>query len=172
VPRPRSRSRSRSAFPQAPDLCAPIVGWRAWAVALGPRGARLLSPLHDAEWEPGRPLAAACRAGGGHEAVHDACGCGVHAARDPATAAGYLVGRDAPLVVHRVLGRVALWGLVAEAEHGWRGAFAYPRELLVPTLRADRSIVDAAELGRLLAVYGVPVRALPGRGRDLLESPQ
>lgn len=167
-----SPSPGASPFPRAPDLCAPVAGWRAWLVALTPRGARLRSPLYEEDWPPGTALAAACHAGGGHDAVpgSSGCGCGIHAASDPAAAAAYLVGRDGPRIVHRILGRVALWGLVAEAEQGWRGALGYPLELLVPPVRADRSAVDTVELGRLLAPYGVPVRALPGRGRILLES--
>jgi hypothetical protein len=167
-----ARGSRTSPYPRTPDLCSPVVGWRAWTVASAGPGARtiLRSPLHDDDWLPRVPLAATCRAGGGHEAVHEGCACGIHAAREPAPAAAYLVGRDGPSVVHRVLGRVALWGCVAEAEHGWRGALAYPVELLVPTLRADRSRVDAAALARRLAPYGVPVRALPGRGGILRES--
>ena len=137
-----------------------------------PHGVRLRSPLYEDDWPPGTALVAACRASGGHDTVpcSSGCGCGIHAASDPAAAAAYLVGRDGPRVVHRIIGRVALWGLVAQAEHGWRGALGYPLELLVPPVRADRSLVDTAQLRRLLAPYGVPVRGLPGRGRILLES--
>jgi hypothetical protein len=139
-------------------------------VALTPRGARLRSPLYDEDWPPGAALAATCLGAGGHEVVRSDCGCGIHAASSAATAASYLVGRDAPSVIHRVLGRVALWGRVTEAERGWRGELGYPTELLVPTLRADRTPVDAGRLALLLAGYRVPVRALAGRGRILLES--
>lgn len=83
--------------------------------------------LYDDVWEPGRPLAARCEHG--HSAPDARCGCGIYAARDPAEARRYLVGRDEPGVVGRVLGRVLLWGLVVEGEHGWRGELAYPAQL-------------------------------------------
>lgn len=155
---------------QAPDFCAPIVGWRAWGLVLGADGARLRSPLYEEDWPPGVAFRARCRAGTAHAAAETACTCGVHASSTAAAAAEYLVGRDEPRVVHRVLGRVALWGRVVEAERGWRGAFAYPVELLVPTRHANGRPVDAAVLGRALAPYGVAVRALRGRRPVLLES--
>ena len=146
------------------------MGWRAWSVSVGREGARLRSPLYDEDWPVGRPLTASCRAGAGHAPADPSCSCGVHAVVSAAGAARYLVGRDDPGVVHRVLGRVALWGAVVEAERGWRGELAYPVHLLVPTRHASGRAVDAAALARLLAPYGVPVRALPGRRPVLLES--
>ena len=80
--------------------------------------------LYDDVWEPGRPLAAACPHG--HPASTLECACGIYAARDPESALVYLTGRDEPGVVGRVLGRVALWGLVVEGEHGWRGEACLP----------------------------------------------
>jgi hypothetical protein len=88
---------------------------------------RLQSVLYDDVWEPGRPLAARCEHG--HSAPDPTCACGIYAANDPAEARRYLVGRDESGVVGRVLGRVFLWGLVVEGEHGWRAAFAYPAVL-------------------------------------------
>ena len=113
--------------------------------------------LYDDVWEPGRPLAADYRrrhglpgpssvqralealrkdelvartaCPHGHAAPLLACACGIYAARRPEDALVYLTGRDEPGVVGRVLGRVALWGLVVEAEHGWRAEHAYPFEL-------------------------------------------
>ena len=78
-------------------------------------------------WEPGLPLAAACPHG--HSAPLLTCACGIYAARRPDDAVVYLTGRDEPGVVGRVLGRVALWGAVVEAEDGWRAEYAYPFEL-------------------------------------------
>ena len=78
-------------------------------------------------WEPGRPLAAACPHG--HPAPALECACGIYATRKPEAALVYLTGRDEPGVVGRVLGRVALWGLVVEGEHGWRAELAYPAAL-------------------------------------------
>jgi hypothetical protein len=78
-------------------------------------------------WEPGHGLAAACAKG--HPAPDPACSCGIYAARDPEEARRYLVGRDDPHVVGRVLGRVALWGTVVEGERGWRASRAHPVEI-------------------------------------------
>jgi hypothetical protein len=103
---------------------------------------RLKSVLYDDVWEPGGGLAAGCPHG--HAAPDAGCGCGIYAVREPEGARRYLVGRDEPEVVARVLGQVALWGTVIEARLGWRGAMAYPATL-EPA---------AAEIARL---YGVPV---------------
>jgi hypothetical protein len=72
---------------------------------------------------------------------------GFHAARDPVDGMSYLLGRDEPATVGRLLGEVALWGRLVETEAGWRAAAAYPVRLNV----ADEAIAAA------LGVYGVPV---------------
>ncbi len=103
---------------------------------------RLQSVLYDDVWEPGHGLTAACQHE--HLAPYAACACGIYAVREPEGARRYLLGRDEPNVVGRVLGQVFLWGTVVEAEHGWRASFAYPARLEP----------SAAEIARL---YGVPV---------------
>jgi hypothetical protein len=136
---------------------AAVLGWRAWAVTMTPRGVRLASPLFDHLWLPGEPSVASCLR---HEdrfapplldvhavATQAKCGCGFHAARDPADALSYLHGRDAPSTLCRVLGEVTLWGEVLQTECGWRGTLAYPARLYVPD----------ALLAEELALYGVSV---------------
>jgi hypothetical protein len=134
---------------------AAVLGWRAWAVTRTSGGVRLASPLFDHLWLPGQPAVASCLR---HEdrfipslGVHDVgsadCGCGFHAARDPADALSYLHGRDAPSTLCRVLGEVTLWGDVLQTEAGWRGTLAYPARLYVP----DARLADE------LATYGVSV---------------
>jgi hypothetical protein len=103
---------------------SPLLGWRAWCLRVD---GRLQSVLYDDVWEPGCPLVAACPHE--HAAPCLECACGIYAARRPEDALVYLTGRDEPEVVGRLLGRVALWGLVVEGEHGWRGQHAYPFEL-------------------------------------------
>jgi hypothetical protein len=103
---------------------------------------RLQSVLHNDVWKPGRPLAAACQHE--HTAPDGACACGIYAVREPEGARRYLLGRDEPEVVGRVLGQVALWGTVVEARLGWRASRAYPAALESA----------AAEIARL---YGVRV---------------
>ena len=134
---------------------AAVLGWRAWAVTRTSGGVRLTSPLFDHVWLPGEPAVASCLR---HEdrftpslAAHDVgsadCGCGFHAARDPADALSYLQGRDAPSTLCRVLGEVTIWGDVLQTDAGWRGTLAYPARLYVPdVLLADE-----------LATYGVSV---------------
>jgi hypothetical protein len=134
---------------------AAVRGWRAWAVTETSEGLRLTSLLFDHVWAPGEPAAAACRRHddpfatpiGTHELGAAECGCGFHAAKDPADAMSYLQGRDEPSTVCRVLGEVALWGGVLQTEAGWRGGLAYPARLYVP----DALLLEG------LAVYGVPV---------------
>jgi hypothetical protein len=133
----------------------PVVGWRAWIVAETARGVRLGSVLHDLMWPAGRPLVAEClrhedpfaEALAPHPVPGMPCGCGFHAARDPADALSYARGRDEPGTLCRILGEVALWGHVIETEAGWRASHAYPTRLYVPS----------CELGAALSAYGVPI---------------
>jgi hypothetical protein len=65
--------------------------------------------------------------------------------------------------VHRVVGRVTLWGRVVEAEAGWRASYGYPYALYVPSgyrgrwRHAARSALPAETVARGLRDYGVPV---------------
>jgi hypothetical protein len=136
---------------------APVIGWRAWVVTETTDGLRLSSVLHDVVWAPGTTALATCRRREGvfaeqtspHATPSSDCGCGFHAARDPADALSYLRGRDEPTTVCRILGEVALWGRLVETAAGWRAAAAYPVRLYVP----DDCI------GTALQVYGASVRA-------------
>jgi hypothetical protein len=134
----------------APDSAGPILGWRVWRVSRVGPALRLRSVLRDTVWEPGDELVAACD--GGHDAPDEACSCGVHAARERDAATRYLIGRNEPGDVARVVGLVALWGWVLVAEAGWRASFAYPARLVVPSGTADAPAVASA-----LAAYRVPV---------------
>jgi hypothetical protein len=136
-----------------------LVGWRAWRVVARAAGLRLSSAVFDAVWEPGRPLGAGCSRG--HAAPTLGCACGIYGVRAPADAVRYLVGRDDPDVVHRVLGQVALWGVTVEAERGWRAEYASPSRLLVPAGRTDRRPVEATAVASTLAeAYAVPAEIL------------
>lgn len=137
------------------DEAAPVVGWRAWVVRETAEGLKLGSVLYDEFWTPGTTALASCRRREDffaeplptHPTPTAECGCGFHAARDPADALSFLRGRDEPTTVCRILGEVALWGRLVETEAGWRAAAAYPVRLYTP----DGAIAEA------LAVYGVPV---------------
>ena len=136
---------------RAPDFAEPINGWRAWRVAETRHGLRLWSVIYDEPWEPRSPFAATCRDGHAHAAPAAECECGVYASRSSLAAARYLLGRNDPAIVHRVVGLVSLWGSVFEGVGGWRAALGYPRQLWVP------AGPGAAEVARRLEAYGVPV---------------
>ena len=141
------------------ETSTPVTGWRAWVVTETPAGLRLGSVLHDLMWPHRRALVAECRrhedafaeAIAPHPVPGPECNCGFHAARDPVDALSYARGRDEPGTVCRILGEVALWGHVLEAEHGWRASHAYPRRLYVRN----------PEIAAALTAYGVPVCGSP-----------
>jgi hypothetical protein len=156
----------------APDFIEPVIGWRVWRVRKERTGLRLFSTLFEERWEPEHPLTAFCAAEGSelplhrfvlpaeerdHRAPSEACSCGIHAASAITKAATYLVGRNDPLVIHRVIGQVALWGQVVEAEHGWRGSLAYPSRLWIPLQLPSGRPAAASSIALALADYGVPV---------------
>ena len=138
---------------------APVTGWRAWVVTETPDGLRLGSVLYDEIWTPASAALARCRRREElfaeplppHATPTLECGCGFHAAQDPADALSYLRGRDEPGTVCRILGEVALWGRLVETETGYRAEAAYPLRLYAP----DETVAD--ELG----VYAVPVLTRP-----------
>jgi hypothetical protein len=128
---------------------ADLSAWRVWRVVRYSGGLRLRSPVYDDEWTPGEPLAAVCHGEGPHHAPDAACSCGIYGLSDPDRIGRYLVGRDDPSVVCRVIGEVMLWGHVLEGESGWRAAHAYPQQLVLPEQHAD--------LADELAVYGAEI---------------
>jgi hypothetical protein len=98
--------------------------------------------IRDHVWAVEGETLARCESA--HEAPDLACGCGIHAAREPSAVLSYLRGRDEPGTVARVLGRVQLWGRVIEHEGGWRAERARPLEVWLPP-----------ELDGALADYGL-----------------
>ena len=138
----------------------PILGWRAWRVATGRDGLRLRSAVYDDDWPP-RVAIAACCGHGGHAAPATGCACGIYATRDAAEAVRYLVGRDDAGIVHRVVGLVALTGMVVEHAWGWRAEHGFPARLWVPAADTNGEAAPAAEVVARLAVYGVRVELLP-----------
>lgn len=148
-----------SSWSSRPRVPGPLLGWRAWRVLALPSGLCLASAVFDESWPVRGALTAACRLG--HAAPDPACTCGVYAVREPRGAVRYLVGRDDSDVVHRVLGRVALWGVTVEGEHGWRAERAQPVRLLVPAGRTSGLTVDAPAVARALGrAYGIPAQPL------------
>lgn len=105
-------------------LTEPVHGFRTWTLA-GTRDAadvRLL-PIAGTgrSWPVRKPMRAECARRRPHRVPALDCTCGIHATaevdplrrtRDPA-----------------VLGTIALWGRIAEHEHGLRAEYGYPQRL-------------------------------------------
>jgi hypothetical protein len=127
-------------------------------VAAGRGGYRLCSAVYEDAWAAGRAVEARCASG--HAAAAAGCSCGLYGARRPRAAVRYLVGRDDPEIVHRVVGLVALWGLVFEGPDGWRASFAYPARIWVPPARTNGADAPALEVELALGAYGARVEAL------------
>ncbi len=163
----------------APDYIEPVVGWRVWAVSESKGRLRLRSLMVDATWPAGRPFVAHCRerphqfrrllrrVPTGHEPPGWSCVCGIYATREIADAVRYaeIYGDRHWTVLHRVLGRVSLWGSVLEYTNGWRAARAYPLELLVPRVGPLGS-PGAEAVADALEDYGVRVEVVEGTGAD------
>lgn len=105
-------------------LTEPIVAWRTWRL-VGSRDAstvRLLPIAGDGKPWPARVPASATCTKSRHHAVPDLdCTCGLHAVAEAETLRRT---RDPA-----VLGTVAIWGLIAEHDLGYRAAFAYPQRV-------------------------------------------
>jgi hypothetical protein len=157
----------------APDYLEPLVGWRLWSIAWRDGRARLGSPVHSQEWEPGEEFHAACHAERRerwrpwrfapvemHAVPGDGCTCGVYALGRP----DHLMEECfQPIMMeyrfeYRVIGRVSLWGDIVEASRGWRASIAYPAELWLPEMEhRRRASFDLARAARDLGDYGIPV---------------
>lgn len=156
-----------------PDFVEPIEAWRVWRVALFQGRVVLTSVFTSVVWEPAVPLAACCAIGhrslsrpwrvelNDHQAPDFDCRCGIYGVASAAAARPYL---ERPPVLRwdeRVIGRVALWGSVVEAQSGWRASHAYPVELFVPLPAVVqwglRRRAYADEMRIALEEYRVPV---------------
>lgn len=165
---------------EAPDYVEPVLGWRLWHIVEREGRLLLLSPLYRTPWLPRQEVLATCHvrtqrrplwAPPGrvrHEAPDVACSCGIHGSRTAAKAAPYLTRffREREDVLHRVIGRVALWGTVVEGRWGWRAAAAYPAQICVPVPQPRwRSLLAGfrapalppGDIASGLEDYGVPV---------------
>jgi hypothetical protein len=153
-----------------PDFIEPVVGWRVWDVIELDGRLRLCSLAFWSIWLPGCEATATCRrnwvenpgALAPHAAPAEHCTCGLYGTRTLVHTLTYSrsVGNRND-TVHRVVGRVSLWGRVVEAEAGWRASHGYPAALFVPratqSRRRARATVPVERIARELRDYGVPV---------------
>lgn len=102
----------------------PVVGWRGWRIAEHGNEMRLISVTRGTEWTPRQTMEATCSLG--HTPPVPSCSCGIYAAKSLAHL------RQIDYQGHGVIGEVALWGEVIEAQLGWRATHAYPRVIYVP----------------------------------------
>jgi hypothetical protein len=169
----------RSRLSRAPDYLEPVTGWRGRLVVADEQRTRLSSLIYPTVWPPRHELQATCRhrplvllrpwrrRPPDHDAPSERCRCGIHATADPEKAVGYLedcLVQSEPLrwpVLHRIIGRVSLWGSIVECEDGWRASRAYPERLYVPALGEElNNGYDTGGIAHDLTAYGVPVELL------------
>lgn len=132
------------------DRSEALTGWRYWQLT-DDRRLRSVA-LRRFVWPPGQPLRAACVAGR-HRPPAPGCGCGLYAAADldGLRARDQCLSAD-PLVV----GEVALWGEVLDADDGYRAELAEPASLWLVADTLAPAELDAARAD-LATAYAVPV---------------
>lgn len=160
---------------QAPDYVAPTIGWRVWNVVDVDGALRLSSLLYHSHWSPQEEVAATCRRSlaylpWGRMPIHTApasdCVCGIYGAMHSEQARPFLWAPGTDSASYRVLGRVALWGRVVQAQAGWRAEFGYPDRLYVAARNRyarqgwRRRRLRPADVARELAAYRVPVEVV------------
>jgi hypothetical protein len=157
----------------APDLTAPVVGFRNWRIMRdGPRRGELSSAFIPIAW-PGPVLRAECRRFGRaedlleapHAAPEPACGCGICAYHSPTA--------DFSKVDHLgVSGIVTVWGRIVADDSGMRaeqvriaalGLYSRWTRRQREAVReiADRFGVDLVDLADLPAAAGDYGQTLP-----------
>lgn len=132
----------------------PAVGWRTWNVGQSFDCTILVSPDRGNIWvaAPGAAMAAHCPHSPEQRLNGELCVCGFNAFKVEESIADEERYRKAA-----VRGTVTLWGETRELEAGWRGQFAWPKELWV------HEDVEGAELiaQGLATTYGCPVHVAP-----------
>lgn len=169
-----------------------IVGWRSWCFRWSDSGFSLTSvaPVagaQDGRWRPfapftypaGRAAEARCHRSFStdHFSPADDCKCGFYAVPHERLSVieKFLPWSETPprqpdwLRRDRVVGTVALWGEVLECAEGWRGQYAYPREVMVPASSRSGgwrggeivSLDAEAIAAEIAARYTVPATVVP-----------
>jgi hypothetical protein len=144
----------------APDLLAPVVGYRAWRIL----GDRLLSPYIPCRWD-GPLMHAACFPAnrrlvfgdgwvdGHHASPHPECQCGIYAYHRPGAQAYF--GE-----FEWTEGIVTVWGRIEAHAKGLRAEHARVEALALPDQRtsARREAIEA--IAARLGVPAVPRASL------------
>jgi hypothetical protein len=145
----------------APDLAAPVAGFRAWRVANG----RLVSPYVPCRWE-GPVMRAECydanrglvRGEGWldrpHDSPHRDCRCGIYAYHSPGVRTYF--GES-----WWCAGLVTVWGHLEVHADGLRAQFARVEALAEPDAADARLRAALGEIARRLGVPLVDPDALP-----------
>lgn len=105
----------------------PIIAWKRWNAKWWNSGTEIVPRLQSrVMWTPYEAFEATCQSEEPmtpHLAPSISCQCGIYATSTP-PASSY----------GEILGRIALWGTVIEAESGYVAQYAYPTALLLPTI--------------------------------------
>lgn len=153
-----------------PDYCEPVIGWRMWnttgdpvagtthlASAMStvwPHHTKLTAIHLDSIWRyvPGQQTRALWHESPCESPCRRSPGCGIYCFKsDEMLLTQVRINGPRPVIV----GRVALWGRVAEHQWGYRGQFAYPVSL---HYAFNLSTPDAVALA---ASYGIPYEEQP-----------
>jgi hypothetical protein len=147
---------------RAPDLAEPVIAFRTWRALEG----ALLSPYLPQRWDAGVAVARCEHGEAGlfrhtdallreeHTSPDPRCRCGIHAYLEPRSA---LAGVD----YRRVLGIVAVWGLVEVHPEGLRAQFAQVRALGASPAWSGWRHREVADIAAELDVPLVPEESLP-----------
>jgi hypothetical protein len=158
---------------EAPDFAEPFQAWRVWKVVRRDGDYSLGSVLHRTVWPAGEALTAEClrrrffprlRSRTCHDSPAAECECGIYAAA--LECVGSYVAEAPCHGVARVLGQVALWGIVIECERGFRASHAYPTRIYVPADAGDPWRVSWEDVALGLCRYHVPIEPLAARAAE------
>lgn len=149
-----------------------VVGYRNWGLTeVYPVGYLLVSQMGQVTWPQFKRIEAKCkpmedysslsvfsppsRYGPPRRLLHDSpdsrgeCWCGINAWRE---GVGFTRHTDPNII--QVVGSVNLWGRVIEYKEGWRGQYAYPKELAIIGSGEPKRLEKIAT--KLELAYGVP----------------
>ena len=152
-----------------PDYISPIVAHRVWKW-----DATGLNSLNGEQWLPDRAVEARCRVAPAarHVLVVDRptevpdrnCTCGVYATKN----LEHL--RQLGYADRGICGEVYLWGKVVEHTLGWRGQFAYPKNLVLPLHLLPFTLVELNARLHALVAFGTDIFVSRDNERVLLWS--